>query len=128
MPLNLDRADRRLMLGAGAVFLLLVIVGLLFAGNRSIASEEANTFYGSSGGAMAAYLLLQESGYNVERWRRPPDALPDPASTTLILADPSSPPTSQERSGLSQFIRNGGRVIVTGEFSGIYLPENGVAI
>jgi hypothetical protein len=124
--LNLERGDRRLLLGAGAVFLLLVVVGMIFASNRGVASELPTTYSTASGGAMAAYLLLQESGYNVDRWRRPPGELPNSAGTTFILAEPGGAPTSEEREGVSRFVNNGGRLIVTGMFSGIFLPESGV--
>lgn len=122
MPLNIDPRDRKLLLGAGVVFVLLIAGVLLFGGEQGEKTEVPSTYSTASGGAKAAYLLLSQSGYKVQRWERPLVDLPENA--TLVIADPLEAPTREERDSLKNFLFNGGRVIATGMFAGAFLPEN----
>src|SRR5258705_12747337 len=124
MSLRIDPRDRKLLLGAAVVFVLL-ISGVVFLGGEAGQQQEAPTSYSTaSGGAKAAYLLLEQSGYQVRRWERSLVDLPKAAGTTLILADPLEAPTREERESLKNFLSEGGRIIATGMFSGTFLPEN----
>lgn len=122
MPLKIDPRDRKLLLGAGIVFVLLIAGVLLFGGEQGEKTEVPSTYSTASGGAKAAYLLLSQSGYKVQRWERPLVDLPKNA--TLVIADPLEAPTREERESLKNFLFNGGRVIATGMFAGAFLPEN----
>lgn len=122
MPLKIDPRDRKLLLGAGVVFVLLIAGVLLFGGEQGEKTEVPSTYSTASGGAKAAYLLLSQSGYKVQRWERPLVDLPKNA--TLVIADPLEAPTREERESLKNFLFNGGRVIATGMFAGAFLPEN----
>jgi hypothetical protein len=126
LPIQLSAGDRKLFLIAGGVFLLLVATALILAKGPDSVQEIPTTYSVSSSGAKAAYLLLKASGYRVERWEQPPGELPEAAGTTLILAEPSDAPTTEERKHLRQFVENGGHVIATGAFVGLFLPENGI--
>lgn len=126
MPLKLDSRDRRLMLGAGIAFFVLVAGAMILAGGEGPKLEIPTTYSTASGGAKAAYLLLQESGYKVERWERPLAELSNPPGKTLILAEPLQAPTREERRKLEDFISGGGRVIATGVFAGLFLPRASV--
>jgi hypothetical protein len=124
MSLRIDPRDRRLLLGAGVVFVLL-IAGVVFLGGDPGEKGDAPSSYSTaSGGAKAAYLLMEQSGYQVRRWERSLVDLPKTAGTTLILADPLEAPTREERESLKTFLSEGGRIIATGMFSGTFLPEN----
>ena len=124
MPLRIDRRDRKLLLGSAVVFVLLIAGAIIF-GSESGPKQEAPTSYSTaSGGAKAAYLLLLQSGYNVQRWEKPLTDLPKTAGTTVILADPMEAPTRGERESLKTFLSDGGRIIATGMYSGTFLPEN----
>jgi len=125
MPVKIDPKDRKLLLGASAVFVLLIAGAAVVGGPTGHTAEIPSSYSIASGGAKAAYMVLANDGYQVEHWERPLDALPDPAHGVLILADPNEAPTPQERARLKQFISQGGRVIATGMFAGIFLPENG---
>ena len=70
MPARLTPGDRRLFLIAGAVFLVLVTASLILIGGDSDTSETPTTYSTASSGAKASYLLLESSGYSVQRWER----------------------------------------------------------
>ena len=122
MPLKIDPRDRKLLLGAGVVFVFLIAGVLFFGGEQGNRAEIPSSYSTASGGAKAAYLLLSQSGYNVRRWERPLVDLPKDA--TVVLADPLEAPTREERDSLKSFLFQGGRIIATGMFSGTFLPEN----
>jgi Domain of unknown function (DUF4350) len=126
LPIQLSAGDRKLFLIAGGVFLLLVATALILAKGPDSTDEIPTTYSVGSGGAKAAYLLLKASGYRVERWEQPPSGLPEAVGATLVLAEPSDAPKTEERNRLRQFVENGGRVIATGPFVGLFLPENGI--
>lgn len=114
MPLNLDKSDRRLLLWAAAVLLPLVVI-LAVLSNGQEETSIPSTYSAQSHGAKAAYLLLKEQGYEVERWEKSPAELPkDPANTVLVLAVPVQPPTQDEKNELETFIARGGRILAVG--------------
>jgi hypothetical protein len=122
MPLKIDPRDRKLLLGSAVVFILLIVGAVIFGGEAGQKQEAPTSYSTASGGAKGAYLLLGQSGYNVQRWEKPLVDLPKTA--TVILADPMEAPTRQERESLGNFLSDGGRIIATGMFSGTFLPEN----
>jgi hypothetical protein len=122
----LSAGDRKLFLIVGGVFLLLVATALILAKGPYSIDEIPTTYSVGSGGAKAAYLLLKASGYSVERWEQPPSELPEAAGATLILAEPSGAPTTEERKRLRQFVENGGHIIAIGAFVELFLPESGI--
>src|SRR5580704_627742 len=124
MPLTIDRRDRKLLLGSVVVFVLLISGAVIFGGDADQRQEAPSSYSTASGGAKAAYLLLGQSGYNVQRWEKPLTDLPKTVGTTVILADPLEAPTREERESLKSFLSDGGRIIATGMFSGTFLPEN----
>lgn len=118
MPIALDPADRKLLMAAGAV-LLLLIGAVAFESPSGQTDEQGETipssYYSSAGGAHAAYLLLQDLHYNVQRWERSPVELPrDSAGSILIIADPEESPSADERTALQGFVESGGQVLFTG--------------
>lgn len=124
MSLKLNPKDRKLLLGGSIAFAGMVIAALFFGG-ESQNVEVPTTYSTGSGGAKAAYLLLQESGYNVRRWQKPLNELPEAQGKVLVIAEPMEAPSRAERERLEKFISDGGHLIATGMFAGIYLPENG---
>jgi hypothetical protein len=124
MPLKIDPKDRKLLLGAACVFVLLIAGAAVFGGEAGTKAEIPSSYSTASGGAKAAYLLLSDAGYKVQRWEKTLQELPQAEGKTLILADPVEAPTTEDRERLKTFISEGGRVIATGMFAGIFLPEN----
>ena len=97
MSLKLTRKDQLLFAGAGLVFILLIAVALVFSSGEAAKAEHPSTYSAASRGAKAAYLLLSDAGYKMQRWERPLSDLPAAEKKTLILAEPEEAPTSEER-------------------------------
>jgi len=125
MAFELDRRDRRSLTIAGGIFVLLVVAALVLAPDTDSAREVPTTFSTASGGAKAAWLLLRQAGYDVERWERPPAELPSPAGKVLILANPTAFPAEGDRERLKDFVARGGRIIATGLQSAAFVPAEG---
>jgi hypothetical protein len=125
VPIALDRADRRTLLGAAGLLLVVVVVTLMVAPSAADRSEQPTTYSTGSKGAKAAWLLLRESGYQVERWQRPLRLLPN-SRATLVLAEPTGVPDAEDLERLRTFIAGGGRVVATGPLGGSFVPEGTV--
>jgi hypothetical protein len=121
--MKIERSDRRLLIWAG-VFMLVVILALTFFSQDEEESGVPSTYSAQRSGAKAAFLLLQQSGYKVQRWEQSPAELPaDPAHTVLVLASPFRGPTRDEKDALQTFVDRGGKLLVTGRNASIYLPH-----
>lgn len=125
MPQGLDSGDRKLLIGAGALLAVVIAISaIILPPQISGASEIPSSYSPSWDGAKGAFLLLQNMGYDVSRWKHPPTDLPhDAANDVLILAEPAQAPSEEERFAISEFLQNGGRVVATGAFASQFLPE-----
>ena len=76
-----------------------------------------------------SFLLLQQLGYQAERWDRPAKKLSDAdaSHTTLILAGAHRMDFLKEKPVIEDFLRHGGRVLATGGMSAGMLPESDIA-
>jgi Domain of unknown function (DUF4350) len=129
MSVGLESGDRKFLIICGA--LLIALTGATLA--LEPPPEERSSGFPSSystaaAGSKAAYLLLQDLGYQVERWNLSPSDLPSGGNTVLILADPFVASSSQERVALRQFVFNGGRLLVTGALGASLVGESGVKV
>jgi len=124
MSPSLDRADRTLLIGAGILVVVLAFAtAVLSPASRGGRTGFPSTYSTSWDGAKAAYLLLEELGYDVKRWDRPPNELNELAEDqTLILANPFQPPTPEDVAALRRFLERGGRIVATGDDVGEFLP------
>jgi Domain of unknown function (DUF4350) len=123
MPSSLSSGDRKVLLIAGAAFVILVVLGFLLAPTNN-ESSAASTYSIASEGAKAAFLLLQETGYHVERWQRPVRELKPDKHTVLIIADPPVTANQQGKTAIENFITGGGRLITNGMIGASLLPED----
>src|SRR5258708_15490762 len=125
MPASIDASDRKLLVIGGAILLLLT-AGWTLVGiePHEQGISILSTYSSGSGGARAAYLLLQDLHYKVSRWERSPTELPSDAdNAVLIIADPLDTPTKEERAALENFVDDGGQVLFTGVRIKAFFPK-----
>jgi hypothetical protein len=126
VPALFDARDRQLVIGA--VVVMFALLGLTYLLRPAPAQQSIgipSTYSTDWLGAKAAFLLLQESGYRVERWESPPNELPaDPAGTTLIFAEPNEKCSAEECEEVSRFVSNGGRLVVMGASGAWFAPQS----
>ena len=130
MPPTLDPGDRKLLLIAGTILLLLIVATVVFAPTPEESEGQGipTTYSTTNSGAQAAYLLLSELGYRSERWEKSPIELPaDAEGKILILAGPSDFPDKKERDALLTFVRSGGWIVYAGNFPFLFLESGAVA-
>lgn len=120
----ISAGDRRILTIAGLAFLLLLILGFLFAPANTGDNAAGTTYSSSSIGAKALFLLLQETGYHVERWQHTPTSLKPDEHTVLIIAAPAVIPTQVQRDAIDKFISGGSRLIVTGVAGARFLSDD----
>jgi hypothetical protein len=126
MRVPLDPGDRKLLIVSGALLALLTAAATVLSPPAERSPLGLPSSYSTAPqGAKAAYLLLGEMGYRVERWAAPPQDLPSqPQNLTFVLAGPLTPPSSEEQAGLRAFIHAGGRVLATGDTAARLLPQS----
>lgn len=121
--MRIEKSDRRLLTWA-ALLLLPLIIALALLSQEEEESSVPSTYSAQTRGAKAAYLLLDDIGYKVERWQQSPTELPsDPRGTVLVLAGPYRPPLPQEKNALQLYLSRGGRLLITGANPWMYLPH-----
>src|SRR5438270_8795382 len=121
--MKIEKSDRRLLTWA-ALFLLPLIIALAFLSQEEEESVVPSTYSAQTRGAKAAYLLLEDLGYNAERWEQSPTDLPtEAAHTVLVLASPYRPPTPEEKNALQAYLSHGGKILATGANPWMYLPQ-----
>ena len=124
MPIKIDRSDRRLILWASLIFLVMMVALSILSSNDQADSGVPSSYSSQASGAKAAYLLLGELGYKVERWEQAPAELPsDPSRTILVMASPVLPASPEDRLFLETYLNRGGSILITGWRAGSYLPH-----
>jgi hypothetical protein len=126
MPSVLDARDLRLLIVAGAV--MVVLLGLTYAVSPPPPAQRAlgypSSYSSHWAGAKAAFLLLRELGYHVERWEQSPVNLPfDSAGSVLVMAEPSEDTTESERAAIRGFVFRGGRLLAAGASAAKIVPD-----
>jgi Domain of unknown function (DUF4350) len=121
--MKIEKSDRRLLTWA-ALLLLPVMVALALLSQEEDKSTVPSSYSAQTHGAKAAYLLLEDLGYKVERWQRSPAELPvEPARTVLVLAGPFRWPLPEEKNAIQVYLNRGGKVLITGQNPWMYLPQ-----
>ena len=120
---GLSPTDRKLMWGFAVLFVLLVASTAVLGPRQEEGAAFPSSYSSDSGGALAAYLLLQDLNYPVRRWEQPPNLITDrPAETLLILAEPTEMPTEHDQAALRKFVTDGGRVLFCGAPIATFFP------
>lgn len=122
MPGVIQQNRTAIVLGIG---LLLVMAAIAFLTDEQNKGDgHASSYSNLRQGGKAAYLLLAQSGYGIERWDKGPDELPkDAEGTLLIFADSESQPSEQERNAIVRFLMSGGTVLIAGSFPDSFVPN-----
>lgn len=125
MPGGLSPADRRLLVICGLVAVpLLAATAFLSEPENTGRSPIPSTYSSLPGGARAAYLLLEELGYQVQRFEEPAAHLPGTGrGSLLILAEPTEAATGPDRAAIRRFLETGGRVLYCGQGVESFLPD-----
>ena len=126
---SLDPKDRKLLLwSVGAAAVLAIAIGVLGSGSSDDDNRLPSTYLNGRHGALAAYELLERSGYPIERWERPLNELAAQAGpqTVVILAEPFTPGIDSMKA-VRQILDKGGRVVSTGLWGGFLLPGQNAA-
>ena len=126
MQLALDSGDRKLLIGAAAIVLVLALTAALVGTEGPSPSIYPYSYSAASDGAKAAFLTLQKLGYKTDRWLDPPQGL-GAQDSLFILADPLIPPSRDDRQALRKYVELGGKVLATGYTAGMLLPEAATA-
>jgi hypothetical protein len=110
--------DKRVLLWLGGGALLLIVAVSILTPKAGDKDPAPTTYNSGSAGAKAAYLLLPELGYKVQRWDSPEEELDqvEAANTTLIMADGIVDPKRRKitETAVQRFLERGGRVLDTG--------------
>jgi hypothetical protein len=126
MPVTAGEQRGFILFGIG-LLLLMTLVAWLNSTQRDQGEGSPSSYNVQRNGAKAAYLLLQKSGYAVERWKQPPAQLPaDASGVTLVVAGPESYPRAEEMSGIVRFLLRGGTVLIAGVRPGAFVPQSSV--
>jgi hypothetical protein len=106
---------KRIAVVVGVVLGINLLVALLAVYLRS-PTGPASSSYATTPGGLAAYAsLLEEFGYDTERYRRPLGDEPlDPSWTVVLLDPPDVAPEGAE--ALGDLVERGGRLVAGGEY------------
>jgi hypothetical protein len=125
---TIDRRDRRFLLVSAGLALVFVVILALLSPPQDDDNTTPSSYSSGTHGALAAYRLLEQSGYTIERWGGPLDGLAnrDDSHITLIVAGPYATNLRPARAPVAKFLERGGHVLVTGNEGGRLMPGNEV--
>lgn len=127
MPVTLSRGERKAMIWMVVASLALAVVTIVFTPDKADDPFYPSSYSPSSHGGKAAFLLLQQLGYNVIRWERPLSDLPEYGKgTVLVMARPSGFGQTGQQNALKRYIATGGRVVCFGFSPQWVLPHGNV--
>jgi Domain of unknown function (DUF4350) len=111
-----------IFLGVALVVMIgLTTISYVISPPQSVGAR-GSTYSAQEQGAKAAFLLLKQLGYRVERSYEPIAAITaKPSTTVLVLASPARRASLQDVRALRSFIEAGGVVVATGG-GGSFLP------
>ncbi len=129
MRASFNSRDKRLLLGCGALVVVLIVVVAVFSPANADDDPTPSSYSVAPHGARAALQLLQQAGYQVQRQEDSLDQLDETtaAHTTVIFAEPFLTNVSDSKESVQRILDQGARVLATGYAGGLLLPENAVA-
>lgn len=121
---SLDAKDRKLLTWSVSIAVgLAIVAGAFLPSGNNNDNPLPSTYLSGRHGARAAYEMLLNAGYPVERWEQPLSDLAATAdsSTVVIFAEPFSRETADIKA-VREILERGGRVLATGFYGGFILP------
>jgi hypothetical protein len=123
---SLDPKDRKLLVICLSTVAILAGIMAFFARNENNNDNPLPSSYLTGRhGARAAYDLLQQSGYNIQRWEEPLSGLAANADerTVVIFAEPILTAPADIKA-VREIVDRGGRVLLTGITGGELAPDS----
>jgi hypothetical protein len=126
-----NRRERNLVIAFASAASLLIIAASFLAPQNDDFDRSPTTYNSGTAGVKAAYLVLPELGFVTNRWEQPPSALADVDAlhTTVIFVEPDVPADKLQRfrADIADFLKRGGRLVMTGQDGALLLPNGGAA-
>jgi hypothetical protein len=125
---SVDRRDRMLLLGCAALVAIFIVVLAFFSPANDDDDPTPSSYSTAPHGAKAAFELLQQSGYQVERQTEPLAQIEDRVDehATVVFAEPFLQNVNASKESVKAVLDQGGRVLVTGFAGGLLVPGNAV--
>jgi hypothetical protein len=125
---GVDDRDRMLLQSCAALVAILILVLALFSPGNSDEDRIPSSYSTAPHGAKAAFELLRQSGYQVERQSDSLTQLEDRVDehATVVFADPFLENITASRDAVKALLDKGARVVVTGYAGGLLAPGNAV--
>jgi hypothetical protein len=125
---GVDHRDKVLLLSCAALVAILILVLALFSPGNNDEDLIPSTYSTAPHGAKAAFELLRQSGYQVERQSDSLAQLEDRVDehATVVFADPFLQNVNASRDAVKALLDKGARVVVTGYAGGLLVPGNAV--
>ena len=127
---SVDRRDRMLLLGCAALVAIFMVVLAFLSPARD--DDDPTPFSDSTAphGAQAAFELLRQSGYRVERQSAPLAEIENRVDeqATVVFAEPFPQNVNAAKESVKALLDKGARVLVTGFAGGLLVPGDAVQI
>lgn len=124
-----NHRERNMVLAFAGAASLAIIAASFLAPQNDDSDRSPTTYNSGTAGVKAAYLMLPELGFTTNRWEQPPSALAevDAPHTTLVFVEPDVPSDKVERfrDDIAEFLKRGGRLVMTGQDGALLLPNGG---
>lgn len=117
-----------LLLGCAVLVGMIIVVLAMFSPANNDDDPTPSSYSTAPHGAKAAFELLRQSGYQVERQSEPLTQIEDRVDeyTTLVFAEPFLQNVNASQEAVKTALDKGARVLVTGFAGGLLLPDNAV--
>ncbi|HET6217156.1 MAG TPA: DUF4350 domain-containing protein, partial [Acidobacteriaceae bacterium] len=127
---SIDPRDRMLLLGCAALLGTLIVVLALFSPSNDDQDLTPSSYSTAPHGAKAAFELLREAGYQVERQSESLAEIEDRIDehATVVFAEPFLQNVTDSRETVKTLLDKGARILVTGYTGGLLVPGNAVEV
>jgi hypothetical protein len=123
MPVRRRPSDLTIVAVAGVLMVVLAAISFLISPPDSSPRAGGSSYSAEPDGTKAAYLVLKELGFDLQRSFEPiAEQRLNPSKAVLILASPTEAPSTRDVRALRDFVDRGGIVVAFGPSAGLFLP------